>query len=134
MCYVIYIVNDSSLNVNDKCHLMTQKKENEMDDYDGSRGYGSSGDRDPIPSDIQIGAIWEEIEKLKRGQIPEHNSDEGDEFVRKALIDAHSCCEERDEFFLEYVIKMYSTPDQWEEFYDEVGLKHNISIGRDYES
>ncbi len=101
-----------------------------MSDYDGSRGYGSSGDRDPIPYDIQIGAIWEEIEKLKRGQIPEHNSDEGDEFVRKELINAHERCEERDAFFLEYVIKMYSDPTQWEEFYDEANLRLYTTVGR----
>ena len=100
-----------------------------MNDYDGSRGYGSSGDRDPIPSDIQIGAIWEEIEKLKRGQIPEANSDEGDEFVRRELISAYDCCETRDQLPLEYVIRMYSTPEQWKEFADETGLEHYHLLG-----
>ena len=110
------------------------KREKATSNYDGSRGYGSSGDRDPIPSDIQIGAIWEEIEKLKKGniQMPEHNSDEGDEFVRKELINAYECCEARDAVALEYVIKMFSAPDQWKEFYDENNLQHYISIGRTY--
>ena len=100
-----------------------------MSGYDGSRGYGSSGDRDPMPSDIQIGAIWEEIEKLKRGQMPEHNSDEGDEFVRKELIQAYDNCELRDMLPLEYVIRMYSDPDQWEEFSKENNLKSYHILG-----
>ena len=98
-----------------------------MNDYDGSRGYGSSGD---MPMEFMNKNLIERIEKLEQGQLPEHNSDAGDEFVRKALINAHSICEDRDAFFLEYVIKMYSTPDQWKEFYDEVGLEHIISVGR----
>ena len=102
-----------------------------MGDYDGSRGYGSSGDRDPLPYDIQIGAIWEEIEKLKKGnvQMPEANSDEGDEFVRRELISAYNGCEARDMLPLEYVIRMYSDPNQWKEFSKEAGLEHYHLFG-----
>ncbi len=72
----------------------------------------------------------EAYDKYVNLTTPKHNSDEGDEFVRKELISAYDGCEERDMVFLEYVIKMYSNPTQWEEFYGSAGLEHYITIGK----
>lgn len=91
-----------------------------MSDYDGSRGYGSSGDRDSL-LEAEFKDLIKRIEKLEIANVAlvEPNSVAGDEFVRKELIQAYERCEERDAPFLEYVIKMYSDPTQWEEFYEE---------------
>lgn len=79
----------------------------------------------------RINALSEEIEKLKKGnvQMPEPNSDEGDEFVRKELIRAYEICETRDQLPLEYVIRMFSDPTQWKDFYEEHNLKHYHILG-----
>ena len=112
-----------------------------MSEYDGSRGYGSSGDRDKLKENDMITYeqymdILERLGKLEEYDeytnltMPDRNTDEADEFVRKELISAYDGCEERDMVFLEYVIKMYSNPTQWEEFYGSAGLEHYITIGK----
>ena len=83
------------------------------DGYDGSRGYGSSGDRDSL---LNVALV-------------EPNSDAGDEFVRKELIRAYEICKTRDQLPLEYVIRMFSDPTQWKEFYEEHNLKHYHILG-----
>lgn len=87
-----------------------------MSDYDGSRGYGSSGDRDSL---LEIANV----------ALVESNSDAGDEFVRKELIRAYEICETRDQLPLEYVIRMFSDPTQWKDFYEEHNLKHYHILG-----
>ena len=87
-----------------------------MSDYDGSRGYGSSGDRDSL---LEIANV----------ALVEPNSDVGDEFVRKELIRAYEICETRDQLPLEYVIRMFSDPTQWKDFYEEHNLKHYHILG-----
>ncbi len=87
-----------------------------MSDYDGSRGYGSSGDRDPL---LEIANV----------ALVEPNSDVADEFVRKKLIRAYEICETRDQLPLEYVIRMFSDPTQWKDFYEEHNLKHYHILG-----
>ena len=97
--------------------------------WDGSRGYGSSGDRDKLKENKMT--LEERVKRLEQGTtttvLP--NTDEGDEFVRKELVRAYVCMDDRDKPMLEYVIRMFSNPDQWKEFWEENDLDHTYVIG-----
>ena len=101
-----------------------------MSDYDGSRGYGSSGDRDSL-LEAEFKDLIKRIEKLEIANVAlvEPNSDVGDEFVRKKLIRAYEICETRDQLPLEYVIRMFSDPTQWKEFSEKNNLKSYHILG-----
>ena len=79
----------------------------------------------------ELDMLVKRMEKLELGrtQLLEPNSEAGDEFVRKELINTYDSCELRDAPMLEYVIRMFSDPDQWKEFYGENDLKHYYIIG-----
>ena len=79
----------------------------------------------------ELDNLLKRMEKLELSntQLLEPNSEAGDEFVRKELINAYDSCELRDAPMLEYVIRMFSDPDQWKEFYGENDLKHYYIIG-----
>jgi len=79
----------------------------------------------------ELDNLLKRMEKLELSntQLLEPNSEAGDEFVRKELINAYDSCELRDAPMLEYVIRMFSDPDQWKEFYKENDLKHYYIIG-----
>ncbi|MCH9733813.1 MAG: hypothetical protein K0U78_04575 [Actinomycetia bacterium] len=122
--------------------------------WDGSRGYGSSGDRDKLKENdmsgdhdkhywetkeesymdrklVNVGELEQRVKRLEQGTtttvLP--NTDEADEFVRKELIRAYECMDDRDKPMLEYVIRMFSNPDQWKEFWEENDLDHTYVIG-----
>ena len=122
--------------------------------WDGSRGYGSSGDRDKLKESdmsgdhdkhywetkeesymdrklVNVGELEQRVKRLEQGTtttvLP--NTDEADEFVRKELIRAYECMDDRDKPMLEYVIRMFSSPDQWKEFWEENDLDHTYVIG-----
>ena len=125
------------------------------DNYDGSRGYGSSGDRDKLKEkDAMSGDhnkhYWETKEESYMDKGMEQrvidlenvvaklsgttttvlpNTDEADEFVRKELVSAYVCMDERGKPMLEYVIRMFSSPDQWKDFWEENDLDHTYVIG-----
>ena len=73
------------------------------------------------------------VQKLEKAnlKIPDHNTEAGDEFVRKELISAWEGAEDRDQVMLEYVIRIFSDAEQWAEFYDSAELEHVHSIGRE---
>ena len=132
--------------------------------WDGSRGYGSSGDRDKLSEElcpvcgeldsafhtldckgnnetqqesemdrelVNVGELEQRVKRLEQGTtttvLP--NTDEADEFVRKELVRAYVCMDDRDKPMLEYVIRMFSNPDQWKEFWEENDLDHTYVIG-----
>ncbi len=105
--------------------------------WDGSRGYGSSGDRDKLKENkmdlelVNVGELEQRVKRLEQGTttVVLPNTDEGDEFVRKELVRAYVCMDERDKPMLEYVIRMFSSPDQWKEFWEENDLDHTYVIG-----
>ena len=84
-----------------------------------------------IKMNEELDNLLKRMEKLELSntQLLEPNSEAGDEFVRKELINAYDSCELRDAPMLEYVIRMFSDPDQWKEFYKENDLKHYYIIG-----
>ena len=84
-----------------------------------------------IKMNEELDNLLKRMEKLELSntQLLEPNSEAGDEFVRKELINAYDSCELRDAPMLEYVIRMFSDPDQWKEFYGENDLKHYYIIG-----
>jgi hypothetical protein len=79
----------------------------------------------------ELDNLLKRMEKLELSntQLLEPNSEAGDEFVRKELINTYDSCELRDAPMLEYVIRMYSDTTQWKEFYGENDLKHYYIIG-----
>jgi len=111
--------------------------------WDGSRGYGSSGDRDKLKendmnkgmeqrvTDLEniVSKLSEYDEYVNLNTVVLPNTDEGDEFVRKELVSAYVACEGRDAPMLEYVIRMFSNPDQWKQFWEENDLDHTYVIG-----
>ena len=108
--------------------------------WDGSRGYGSSGDRDKLKENDMITYeqymdILERLGKLEEYDeytnltMPDRNTDEADEFVRKELVSAYVACEDRDAPMLEYVIRMFSNFNQWKEFWEDNHLDHTNVIG-----
>ncbi len=70
------------------------------------------------------------VQKLEKAnlKIPDHNTEAGDEFVRKELVSMYEDCEERDAPFLEYVIRIVSDPEQWAEFHKDNELSNRIAI------
>ena len=84
-----------------------------------------------IKMNEELDNLLKRMEKLELSntQLLEPNSEAGDEFVRKELINAYDSCELRDAPMLEYVIRMFSDPAQWKEFYGENDLKHYYIIG-----
>ena len=109
------------------------------DEWDGSRGYGSSGDRDKRKDWDMDKAIEQRVIDLENVVLAKlspgatttvlPNTDEADEFVRKELVRAYVCMDDRDKPMLEYVIRMFSNPDQWKEFWEENDLDHTYVIG-----
>ena len=84
-----------------------------------------------IKMNEELDNLLKRMEKLELSntQLLEPNSEAGDEFVRKELINAYDSCELRDAPMLEYVIRMFSDTTQWKEFYGENDLKHYYIIG-----